>query len=120
MEKHATILFAHGSRDPLWSRPIEAVAARMQAIEPNCVVFCAYLELTKPDLASTVAALADSGFTSISVVPIFLGMGRHAREDLPELVDQLTLRYPKLTLTQRPAIGEDPQVIELLARTVLR
>ena len=28
--RHATVLFAHGSRDPLWRAPIEAVAARMQ------------------------------------------------------------------------------------------
>jgi len=120
MVTHATILFAHGSRDPLWSRPIEAVAARMHAIEPHCVVRCAYLELTLPDLASVVAELAVGGITNISVVPMFLGMGRHARQDLPELVAQLTLQYPDLTMALRPAIGEDPQVIDFLAGTALR
>lgn len=120
MITHATILFAHGSRDPLWSRPIEAVAARMQAIEPHCVVRCAYLELTQPDLASVVVALEGAGITTISIVPMFLGMGRHARQDLPELVAQLTLQYPNLAMALHPAIGEDPQVIDFLAGTALR
>ena len=120
MEQHATVLFAHGSRDPLWSRPIEAVAARMQAIEPQCVVRCAYLELTQPDLANVVAALAYDGITNVSVLPMFLGVGRHARQDLPALFAQLTQQYPDLKMTLHPAIGEDPQVIDLLARTALR
>ncbi len=101
----------------MWSRPIEAVAARMQVIEPQCIVRCAYLELTQPDLASVVAALAGTGIKTISVVPMFLGVGRHARQDLPELVAQLALQYPDMTISLRPAIGEDPQVIDLLART---
>ena len=119
MEKHATVLFAHGSRDPLWSLPIEAVAVRMQAIEPQCVVRCAYLELTQPDLTSVVAALAAAGITTITLIPMFLGVGRHARQDLPLLVAQLDSQYPDLTIELRPAIGEDPLVIDLLARTAL-
>ncbi len=120
MHVHAIVLFAHGSRDPLWSRPIEAVAQQMQAIEPQCVVRCAYLELTQPDLASVVAELVGMGIARISVIPMFLGMGRHARQDLPELVSQLALQYPELKIEQRTAIGEDPQVIDLLARNALR
>jgi len=119
MDKHATVLFAHGSRDPLWSRPIEAVAARMQAIEPQCVVRCAYLELTQPDLAAVIAELAVAGITAVCVLPMFLGVGRHARQDLPALVAPLVLQYPDMTISLRPAIGEDPQVIDLLARTAL-
>ena len=30
---NAIVLFAHGSRDPLWSKPIEAVAARVRELE---------------------------------------------------------------------------------------
>ena len=119
MDRHATVLFAHGSRDPLWSRPIEAVAARMQAIEPQCIVRCAYLELTQPDLATVIAALAGAGITTVSVLPMFLGIGRHARQDLPELLAQLALQYPDISISPRLTIGEDPHVIDLLARTAL-
>lgn len=115
----ATVLFAHGSRDPLWSRPIEAVAARMQQQASGTIVRCAYLELTPPDLPGVVAELAGGGTTEIVVLPMFLGVGRHARSDLPELVDRLCALYPALHIALRPAIGEDPRVIDLLARIAL-
>ena len=115
----ATVLFAHGSRDPAWSRPIEAVAQRMRALDPACLVRCAYLELTPPDLPTVVDALVAAGAQDIAIVPMFLGVGRHARQDLPELVAQLGAAYPQHTIGLRPAIGEDARVIELLARIAL-
>jgi len=83
---HAIILFAHGSRDALWRRPIEAVANEMKLLSPDTQVACAYLELTEPDLPTTVAGLVQTGVNAIRIVPMFLGVGRHAREDLPLLL----------------------------------
>ena len=81
--QHAIILFAHGSRDALWRRPIEAVANQIKQLSPDTQVACAYLELTEPDLQTTVAGLVQTGVNAIRIVPMFLGVGRHAREDLP-------------------------------------
>jgi len=114
-----TILFAHGSRDPLWRKPIESVAKRMQEIAPDVMVRCAYLELTTPDLASSAAELVLSGITSITVVPFFLGVGKHAREDLPLLMSDLQTQHPSVAFVLRPAIGEEAQMIELMARISL-
>lgn len=116
---HATILLAHGSRDPLWRRPIEAVATQMRRIAPATPVRCAYLELTQPDLATSAQELAALGVSCISVLPLFLGVGKHAREDLPLLIAGLKLKYPHITFILKPAVGEDPQVIELMARIAL-
>jgi sirohydrochlorin cobaltochelatase len=82
----AIVLFAHGSRDPLWHKPMEAVAARIVAMAPDTPVACAYLELSKPDLPTAVATLLALGVHTISVLPLFLGVGKHAREDLPRLI----------------------------------
>jgi sirohydrochlorin cobaltochelatase len=115
----ATILFAHGSRDPLWRLPIEAVATHMRQTSPLCQVRCAYLELTQPDLATSTAELVALGMQTISVLPLFLGVGRHAREDLPVLMDELKQRFPHVKFELRPAVGEDPRVVELLANIAL-
>jgi sirohydrochlorin cobaltochelatase len=111
----AIILFAHGSRDPLWRAPIEAVAARIRAASASALVQCAYLELTEPDLPTAVAQLLADGAESVAIVPMFLGMGRHAREDLPALVTRLRQDHPETVFTLRPAVGEDARVIEMLA-----
>ncbi len=109
------VLLAHGSRDPLWRRPIEAVAARLRADAPEALVTCAYIELCEPRLEDAVSGLVASGATSVTVVPMFLGMGKHVREDLPGLADALSAAHPGLRVTLRPTVGEDPRLIALLA-----
>ena len=115
----AIVLFAHGSRDPQWHKPIEAVAARIAVQAPNTPVKCAYLELSTPDLPTVVDQLTASGVTAISIIPMFLGVGRHAREDLPLLVSELETRFPSLTLTLMPAVGENAKLVQLLADIAL-
>jgi sirohydrochlorin cobaltochelatase len=115
----AVVLFGHGSRDPLWRQPIERVAARIAVLKPEVLVACAYLELDEPDLATAVAELVDRGATTISVIPMFLGAGRHAREDLPKLVEAARARHDGVEFTLQPAVGEDPRVLDLLATIAL-
>jgi sirohydrochlorin cobaltochelatase len=109
------VLFAHGSRDPLWRLPIDAVARQMTERWPGISVACAFLELTTPDLASTVEALMMQGKTHVRIVPMFLGVGRHAREDLPQLVSELVESYPQVHFELLPAIGEHPAMTRLMA-----
>lgn len=116
----AVILFAHGSRDPLWRAPMDAVAAQMQQQSPGTVVHCAFLELTEPDLPTVVQRLLDEGHSRIRIVPLFLGMGRHAREDLPELVNGLRQSHPQLLLEVLPSVGESPELTRCLADLALR
>ena len=111
----AVVLFGHGSRDPAWRQPIEAVAARMQAASPTLPVRCSYLELTTPFLPETTAELVAAGVTSIRIVPMFLGVGRHAREDLPRIVDALRDQYVGIDFELAPAVGEDARLLDLLA-----
>ncbi|WP_414986118.1 sirohydrochlorin chelatase [Acidovorax sp.] len=109
-------MLAHGSRDPLWRAPIEAVAEHIRTTQPHAAVHCAYMELCPPTLPEAAAALVDGGAASITVVPLFLGMGKHAREDLPRLVQALRAAHPGVAFSVRPAVGEDERVIALLAR----
>jgi sirohydrochlorin cobaltochelatase len=112
----AIILLAHGSRDPLWRQPIEAVAARIAADQPATAVRCAYLELCAPRLPEAAQALVQGGATQITVAPLFLGMGKHAREDLPRLMDALRQAHPGVRFHMQRAMGEDPRVVQLMAQ----
>lgn len=109
------ILFAHGSRDPLWRKPVEAVAARMRESDASAMITCAYLELTEPDLKTAVQALVNQGANAVRVVPMFLGVGRHAREDLPLLMAELKAGHPSVSFELQQAVGEDQRLIDLLA-----
>lgn len=115
----AIVLFAHGSRDPLWHKPMEAVAARIRLQAADTEVVCAYLELSQPDLPSAAAQLVAQGVTHATIVPMFLGVGRHAREDLPALVAALRTQYPAVQFDLQAAVGEDARLLDMLAQIAL-
>jgi sirohydrochlorin cobaltochelatase len=116
---NAIVLFAHGSRDPLWHASIQAVEKRILHRSPHTLVRCAYLELTEPDLATVVRELIQLGAQSLCVVPLFLGIGRHAREDLPHLIDELKLANPAVHINCQVAVGEQEALLDLLADIAL-
>lgn len=130
------LLFAHGSRDPLWRRPMEAVAERIRQTQPHLAVACCYLELCEPSLPEAASAMlaqlqnatdpvannADSTRARpsnpliIRIIPMFLGMGKHAREDLPQLATDLRIAHPGVEFEIAPTVGEDERVTALLAQ----
>ncbi|SFC55929.1 sirohydrochlorin cobaltochelatase [Polaromonas sp. OV174] len=113
------VLLAHGSRDPLWRAPIEAVAARILARQPDAKVCCAYLELCAPSLAEAAANLIADGARPIRIFPLFLGVGKHAREDLPRLVEHIRAAHPGVAIELLPTAGEHEQLTALLADIAL-
>ncbi len=115
----AIVLFGHGSRDPLWRLPMETVATRLRTLAPGVPVRCAYLELQQPDLGSAAGELVAAGATEVTIVPMFLGAGRHAREDLPELVRAMQQARPDVRFVLQAPIGEDARVVELIARIAM-
>jgi sirohydrochlorin cobaltochelatase len=115
----AILLFAHGSRDPNWRRPIEAVALEISQRQPAALVRCAYLELCLPSLPDAADDVISAGASKIKIFPLFLGVGKHAREDLPELVDQIRASYPGVPVELLATAGESPALIALMADIAL-
>ena len=77
------------------------------------------LVLDEFDLPQAVEALLAEGHRQIRLLPLFFGMGKHAREDLPALVEALTRKHQALRLDVLPSAGEQQPVIDLLARLAL-
>ncbi len=66
-----------------------------------------------------VRQMVEAGATRVRVLPLFFGMGKHAREDLPVLMKDLTETHPTVRFEQLPAAGEDPRLTALLAQIAL-
>ena len=119
MTLQGSILFAHGSRDPLWHKPAEAIAERLRTLDPARQVACAFLEMTEPDIQTCAAEMARMGVDRINVVPLFLGVGKHAREDLPLLMAELQTAHPHIAFTLQAAVGEDERLVDMIAHIAL-
>ncbi len=113
------LVLAHGSRDPAWRQPVESVARQIAANDPSVRVTCAYLELCEPDIATATHQLVGAGATRVRVLPLFFGMGKHVREDLPRRVAALAGTHPGVHFEQLPAAGEHPRLTALLATIAL-
>jgi len=118
MPQRNLILFAHGARDPEWARPLEALRERVTVLAPDCVVTLAYLEFMSPGLIDAATAQVRAGANDITIVPVFLAQGGHLKRDLPLMVAELRAAHPAVTITVLPAIGEQPAVVEAIARCV--
>ena len=119
-QTHGVILFAHGSRDPLWHTPIATLAQRIRHASPDTSVVCAYLELSPPDLPTAAQTMIAQGIQHIRIVPLFLGMGKHAREDLPLLMDALRAQHTDTEFELSPAVGEHPLLLDALCTIALQ
>ena len=118
--KRGLVLFAHGSRDPQWARPIEALAAQVRLLLPEAAVATAYLELMQPTLDECVAGLIGDGAAAITVVPVFLAQGSHLRHDLPAMIETLRTAWPDQSIDVVPAVGEMPEVLAAIAGCIAR
>jgi sirohydrochlorin cobaltochelatase len=115
-QRKAIILLGHGSRDPLWRQPMEAVAERLKQGRPGLTVSCAYLELEQPELPAAAAQLIGAGAERVTIVPMFLGAGKHARDDLPRLLEGLRQAHPAVQFQLQGPVGEDSRVLDLIAK----
>ncbi|MDH4378291.1 MAG: CbiX/SirB N-terminal domain-containing protein [Vampirovibrionales bacterium] len=116
------ILLAHGSRDPLWRQPFEALSQRIALSQGASSVALAYMEMAEPTLLTVAAEAVAAGATQLLVLPLFMAAGGHLRHDVPLLMDQIRHNHPAVLVHMLPPIGEHPQVqaaIENIAHAAL-
>ncbi|WP_332815237.1 sirohydrochlorin chelatase [Ramlibacter sp.] len=113
------VLLGHGSRDPAWREPMDAIAARVRERAPDARVACAFLEWQAPDLGAAIDALAGQGATSVSVLPVFVGLGKHVRDDLPKRLAAARDKHPGLAITALASVGEHDAAIDCIASIAL-
>ena len=87
---------------------------------PGERIVLAFLELMQPSLPDCAAALYAEGLRSLRVVPVFLGMGGHLKDDLPRLVAEIRRTCADMEITVEPPIGEQPEVIAAIAQAIAR
>ena len=110
MKRTGIIFFAHGSKDPQWALPFEAMRVQLQTQAADIPSELAFLELMTPNFATAVERLAAQAVQHIRVVPIFLAAGKHLKQDLPQLVSVAQQTHPHLQFDVLPAIGESQLV----------
>ena len=114
MNTKAVVLFGHGARDVRWREPFDRLASLWKARHPNTPVELAFLELMQSSLEEAIASLVGVGATEVVVVPVFFGQGGHLRNDFPVLLTACQEKFPDVSLSATPAVGEDDAVLQAI------
>jgi sirohydrochlorin cobaltochelatase len=120
--KSPVVLLAHGSADPAWAAPVRGLLDRLAAAEPGRTVRVAFMESAAPSFPETIRELAAAGHRRAAVIPVFLSSGGpHMKRDVPALVKETQRECPGVEIQLLGgALGEEPEVLDAMSRTVLR
>ena len=102
----AILFFAHGSRDPQWRVPFDAILADFRGMHAAKLAELAFLEFMEPNFSSCVKKLVEQDATQIRVIPLFLATGAHTRRDLAALIEEARENYTGVRFTVASPIGE--------------
>ena len=108
--RSALLLVDHGSRRDDANAVVQGIADLIRAQRPDLVVHVAHLELSVPTIHDGVARCASDGATELTVVPYFLGPGRHVRDDVPKQVRAALKAHPEITAIIAQPLGVDPRL----------
>jgi sirohydrochlorin cobaltochelatase len=114
MSRPLLVLFTHGSRDPRWLEPFEKLEAALKSKLGEDGVRLAHMEISSPTLLEVAGESAGRGVAQIRLLPLFMAGGGHVAHDVPRLAREAEARHPGLNIEILPAIGEHPQLAELI------
>jgi sirohydrochlorin cobaltochelatase len=115
------LLLGHGSRDPRWGEPFQALLESCRRHASESVWELAWMEFANPTLLEAAEALLKNhpSLTSIEVIPVFLSSGGHVAHDLPQLLDEVRKQHPQVTFRMGQALAESALVRETLAQAAV-
>ncbi|SDZ01123.1 sirohydrochlorin chelatase [Tindallia californiensis] len=114
--KKALLILAHGSRVPETCDTVKKLAEAVKEKSEGHFPLTGYgfLQFAKPTFEEAAEKLIQEGAEEMVVSPFFLFAGHHMQHDLPEAIEALQQKYPKLTFKTTDVIGDDPRMADIL------
>ncbi len=107
------LLIGHGTMSAVGVAEANALKDLTARMAPRAAVEVGFLEFARPTPSEAIALLAARQVRSITIVPLLLARGGHARRDIPMLVHEAVRMYPSLAFVVAPHIGCQPAILEL-------
>lgn len=111
----ALLLLAHGSPEPGWSAPFEAIRDLVRELHAGGTVALGFLPPATPDFMQAMEALVLGGARCVRIVPLFLARGGHVNRDLPAMAEAARARWG-IEVTVAEVLGESAVLREAIAQ----
>jgi sirohydrochlorin ferrochelatase len=116
--KSAVLLMAHGSRIPEANDAVREIAAMVKEMTHLDIVEVSFREQHLPNIQQGIDACVDLGAERIILLPYFLYMGAHVREDLPREMAEARERYPRVEFVMGSHLGAHRKLAEIVAERI--
>ena len=108
------LVIAHGSRAKETEAALEEVLSMVKTKLPETDMECAFMEFSDRTVEKGILALAGRGVTEIKVVPYFLFMGIHMKEDIPNMVASCAANHPGIKIIMGEPLWIDERLADIL------
>lgn len=112
----AIVIVGHGSRSAGANADFEACvrgyADHLHASAPDVTVTHGYVELAQPSLDDALAAMAP-GHDRVIVVPLFLFLVGHTKNDVPIALARARLAHPRVQFVATRELGVHPTLLAI-------
>ena len=109
----ALLLVGHGSRSLEGVAEYWRLAEVLRACAPALEVGCGFIELSEPDLDTSIDDLIQRGAASVVAVPLVLLGAGHLKTDGPAAMARARLRHPHTSLHYAAHLGVHPSMLAL-------
>ena len=110
----AVLVIAHGSRAKETEATLEAILSMVKAKLPETIIEYAFMEFSDRTVEKGVSALVAKGITEIRIVPYFLFMGIHIKEDIPNMAAECAANFPNIKIAMGEPLGQDERLADVL------
>ncbi|MDZ4184765.1 MAG: CbiX/SirB N-terminal domain-containing protein [Desulfuromonadales bacterium] len=118
MKKTAILLMAHGSRIAEANNAAYEIAEMIRAASTFEIVEVAFREMHPPDIQSAIDRCVAQGAERILLMPYFLFVGAHVREDLPAEMTLAQERYPQVEFAMGNHLGAHRKLAEIVIERI--
>jgi sirohydrochlorin cobaltochelatase len=85
-ENFGVLVLGHGSKLTYNKHTVEAVASMLAERMTDAIIKTAYLNMDRPTVEEGIESFAETGVTTLYVLPLFLAHGTHTLKDIPEIL----------------------------------
>lgn len=110
------IYIAHGSKMPDKNERFRAFIDHIISKRPERVQQLAFLEKDAENVPIVTRRMIALGVTELLVMPMLLFPAMHAREDIPEQLDEVLKDFPYITYRIADCFGDEPGVYQVCER----
>lgn len=109
------VFIAHGSKKEKSNNEFINLVEKISNADVNYDFKApAFLELALPDIKSVAISFIEQDAKEIYFYPYFLNSGKHVLIDLPNIINELEEKYPKIKFELLDHFGKSDKIVEII------